>query len=123
MVTNFESITHELSPKEFEIESFVANALRKLSDESKAMKSKDLVKFINYKIASEYDNKMAILSEVRLRKFVNYYRSNGLIPVCSTSKGYFITFENKILQSQVKSLKERASGIFSAARGLEKWIK
>lgn len=123
MITNFEKITEDLTDAEFEIEAFVMSALRKHVDEKNAIKGPDLVYAINHNIATDYDPKKAKMTEVKLRKFVNYYRSNGFMPVCSTTKGYFISFENKVLESQVKSLTERANGIYIAAKGLKKWIK
>lgn len=123
MVTNFEKITEDLTDDEKSIQSFVETALRKCVDEKNAMKGKNLVEIINHRIASEYDPKAAKMTEVKLRKFVNYLRSNGFMPICATSKGYFISFENKVLQLQVQSLKERMSAMGSAANGLSKWIK
>lgn len=122
-VTNFEDITYELTAEEQAIAGFVEKVIRSCTDETKAKKAKDIVYLVNHYIASEYNPKAAKMTEVRLRKFVNYYRSHGYIPICASSKGYFISFENEVLQLQVKSLKERAGGIHSAARGLEKWIK
>lgn len=123
-VTNFEEITEDLNGKDLFFEPFVASTLRKLVGDKNAKKGKQIVKEINTEVSNKYKpSQVNEFTEVRLRKFVNYYRTHGLIPVCATSKGYFISFENKVLQSQVKSLKERASGILLGARGLEKWIK
>lgn len=122
-IINFEKITEDLSPEELAVESFVQSAFRKCVDEKNAMKGKDLVIMINHRIATEYDPQFANMTEVRLRKFVNYYRSNGYIPICASSLGYFISFNAEVLTTQVKSLTARANGIMSAADGLAKWIK
>ena len=89
----------------------------------KPTKAPLIVQQINYFIALEYDPLEARFTEVRLRKFVNYYRSRGELPICATSEGYFISFENSVLESQIKSLEERAHGIMLAARGLKKHLK
>lgn len=123
MVTNFEEITRDLNERDMLFEPFVCAVIRGCVEERNAKKGSEIVSMVNYKVATEYDPKEATFNEVRLRKFVNYYRTNGLMPVCSTAKGYFISFENKILQSQIKSLTERANSIMIGAKGLQKWIK
>lgn len=120
MITNFEKITEDLNEKDKIYEPFVERVLKGLSQ---ATKSPVIVYMINQAIATEYDHKEANFTEVRLRKFVNFYRSHGLIPVCATNEGYFVSFENKVLESQIKSLEERAHGILLAARGLKKHLK
>lgn len=122
-LVNYEKITEELTPEELAVESFVQSAFRKCVDEKNAMKGKDLVMMINHRIATEYDPSFANMTEVRLRKFVNYYRSNGYIPVCASSLGYFISFDADVLETQVKSLTSRGNSIMTAAHGLAKWIK
>ena len=60
-------------------------------------------------------------TEVRLRKIVNYIRTNGLIPLIATSSGYYVDYSpEKVIESQIKSLKERSSSIYHCAVGLEK---
>lgn len=122
-ITGFEKLTYELTQSEMNIESFVQAEFRKCVNEKNAKKGSQLVAILNQRIATEYDPAEAKMTEVRLRKFVNYYRANGYMPICATSKGYFISFENKVLSKQVKSLKERMAGIADAANGLQKWIK
>lgn len=120
MITNFEQITEDLSENDKIYEPFVERILKSLN---RATKAPVIVYMINQAIATEYDYKEANFTEVRLRKFVNYYRAHGLIPICATSEGYFVSFENKILESQIKSLEERAHGILLAAKGLKKHLK
>lgn len=120
MITNFEEITEDLSEKDRIYEPFVDKVLKGLN---KPTKAPVIVYMINQAIATEYDYKEANFTEVRLRKFVNFYRSHGIIPICATSEGYFVSFENKVLESQIKSLEERAHGILLAARGLKKHLK
>lgn len=123
MITNFENITVDLSQSDKIYESYLYALLRKHVGETNALKSNDIVDIVNQIIANKHGIEEAKFTEVRLRKFINYYRVNGLVPVCATSKGYFITFENSVLESQCKSLEERANGINLAAKGLRKWIK
>lgn len=123
MITNFEEITADLNESDRVYEPIVFRLLRQHVGPKTAIKSPALVQQVNDEINTRYGSQHKKFSDVRLRKIINYYRSHGVCPVCSTSDGYFITFENKVLQSQVKSLEERANGILIAAKGLKKWIK
>lgn len=122
MITNFEEITADLNETDLFFQPFVFDFLRDHVGAKKAIKSPNLVESINKIVVSEYGQSVKRLTDVRLRKIVNYLRSHGLSPICATSDGYFITFENKVLLSQVKSMEERANGILIAAKGLKKWI-
>jgi hypothetical protein len=62
------------------------------------------------------------LTQPRLRKLVNYIRSNSLIPLIATSQGYFTTDCKETIQSQIKSLNERANSIERCANGLKKFL-
>jgi len=50
-------------------------------------------------------------------------RTHDILPVCSTSKGYFISYDKKVLEKQIVSLSQRANSIMSCAYGLERFIK
>lgn len=122
-ITNFETLTEELTPEELSIQCFVESAFKKCMDEKNAIKGKDLVIMINHRIATEYDPQFAKMTEVRLRKFVNYYRSKGFIPICASSLGYFVSMDAEVLKLQVESLNQRANSMKKASDGLAKWIK
>ena len=62
------------------------------------------------------------LTQPRLRKLVNYIRSNSLIPLIATSNGYFTTDCKQTIQEQIKSLQERANSIERCAQGLKKFL-
>jgi len=62
------------------------------------------------------------LTGPRLRKLVNYIRSNSLLPLIATSQGYFTTDCKQTIQEQIKSLQERASSIDRCARGLNNFL-
>jgi hypothetical protein len=58
----------------------------------------------------------------RLRKMVNYIRTNGIIPLIATSHGYFTTDCKETISEQIKSLQERANSIERCAAGLKKFL-
>ena len=54
---------------------------------------------------------------------MNHIRTNGLLPLMASSKGYYVSFDKKDIESQIKSLKQRANSINGCAEGLKKFIK
>lgn len=120
MITNFEHITADLNERDKLFEPFV---LAVLKNATKPTKAPDVVEQVNYMVASQVDPSEAKFTDVRLRKFVNYFRSEGIIPVCATSEGYFVSTSQKVLYGQIQSLEERASGIMAAATGLKKFLQ
>lgn len=117
MITNFEHITTDLNERDKLYEPFV---LAVLKNANKPTKAPDVVEQVNYMVASQVDPSEAKFTDVRLRKFVNYFRSESILPVCATSEGYFVSTDPKMLESQIQSLEERANGIMAAATGLKK---
>jgi hypothetical protein len=115
MIINFEEITTELTEVE------------------KAILPQLIIGFKNYSkdnpikeplIVSRFNSRSnnVKLTGVRLRKLVNYIRTNGLLPLIATSKGYYVSYEKEEIQAQIKSLKQRASSIENCADGLLKYI-
>lgn len=58
----------------------------------------------------------------RLRKFCRYYRSEGLLPIITTSDGYYISYDVAEIASQVANLRGRAKSSLEDADGLEKFL-
>jgi len=116
MITNFEEITKELSEDEFSMLPNLIQILQEHPNMSAAIFSEDLCR------------KMAVRYQVekfpgsRLRKMTNYLRVNGILPVIATSKGYYISYDKEMIESQIKSLLERASSIRKSAYGLQKFL-
>jgi len=119
MVTNFESITYELNEDELKHVNGLVLALKLRTKES-AIKAPEIVKSMN--IFAERHN-LCKMTEARLRKCINYIRSNSLLPVIATSLGYYCSYDEKELSDQIKSLTERANSIFDCVRGLDKILK
>lgn len=114
MITNFEEITCGLTYIEKKIIPVIISKLKQHTIKN-PIKSFEIIKYINketgYKIA-----------QPRFRKICNFIRSNGILPVIATSKGYFVS-RNKIqIQNQIQSLLERSDAIAIAAYGLQSFI-
>lgn len=120
MITNFKEITIELTEDETKLLPMLIEAFKKYN-KSKPIKAPEIVIGIN-----AYCKKNAInytATEVRLRKMVNYIRTNGLLPLIATSNGYFVSFDKSDIESQITSLSERASSIMGCAKGLTKFLQ
>lgn len=119
MITNFEEITRELTEKEMKFIPYLVAGFKKHSKDD-PIKAPVIVKKMN-----DYLDKKAIglrLTQPRLRKCCNYIRTNGLIPLIATSKGYYVSNDKEEIKNQIQSLQERARSINDCARGLEKFL-
>jgi hypothetical protein len=119
-VTNFEEFTHELTSDEMEILPIVVHGFRNYKKEN-PIKAELIVSRLN-----DYLEKHPYLhpkmTQPRLRKMVNYIRTNGIIPLIATSNGYFTSDCKETIQEQIKSLQERANSIERCATGLRKFL-
>ena len=118
-VTNFEEFTHELTNEEMEILPIVVHGFRNYK-KTNPIKAQLIVDRMNeYLLARGFKTRM---SQPRLRKIVNYIRTNGLLPLIATSNGYFTTDCKLTIQEQIKSLQERANSIYRCSEGLKKYL-
>jgi hypothetical protein len=117
MIENFEEITKELNQEELKL---VPVLIEKFSNHSYAnpIKAPDIVNEMNNNIGCSN----ALMTGPRLRKLCNHIRSNGLLPLIATSKGYFISTDKDVIKSQIRSLRQRANSINNCADGLEEFI-
>ena len=119
MITNFEEHTHELTSEEMEILQLVIHGFRAYK-KSNPIKAELIVKRMN--VFLENNGYKIRLTQPRLRKLVNYIRSNGLLPLIATSNGYFTSDCKLTIQQQIISLQERANSIENAVQGLKKFL-
>lgn len=120
MITNFEDITDELTDDEMRLVPDICEAFRKYTKDN-PIKSTEIVDRVNAN-----KDKLGItftFTGARLRKICNYIRTNGMIPLIATNNGYYVDYSPEALESQIRSLRERASAINRSAEGLEKFIK
>lgn len=62
-------------------------------------------------------------SDRRLRKIINHYRVNGILPIISTSKGYYVSYDENEIEGMVISLSQRANSILEACYGMQRILK
>lgn len=120
MIENFEEITEPLNVDDLKFLPVLIRGLQRHGKDD-PIKGRDIVKAMNRQKLKYNFN--AQFSEARLRKLVNHMRVNSLLAVMATSNGYFVSDETGIINSQIRSLRDRAAGIMAAANGLESFIK
>ena len=118
-VTNFEEFTNELSSDEMEILPIVVHGFRNYKKNNPIKAELIVTRMNEYLLARGYKTRM---TQPRLRKMVNYIRTNSLIPLIATSQGYFTSDCKQTIQEQIKSLQERANSIERCAEGLKKFL-
>jgi len=115
MITNFETITYELTDNEKAILPLLIIGFQNYTETNPIKEPEIVARFNERNIGLK-------LSAVRLRKLVNYIRSNSLLPLIATSKGYYVSTNKNVIASQIKSLEQRANSIMNCAYGLKVFI-
>ena len=119
MITNFDGVTEPLSDDEKKLIPILIRGF-KLHGKDNPITGAEIVKSLN-------DKKdifgIKNFSDSRLRKITNYIRSEGMLPIIATSKGYYVSYDKEEIQNQIKSLQERADAILNSANGLKIYLK
>lgn len=117
MVKNFETETQELSKDELLL---VQPLIAGLENKTKLtpIKGKDIIQKMNVFCK---EKGLIKLNDVRLRKLINHIRSNSLLPVMASSKGYYVSYDKEDILIQAESLNQRANSIINCANGLKKF--
>lgn len=124
MIATFEQHTEDLTEREIEYLPLVKEGIEKALRGSVApRKQHELITLINAFLQEKEGMFCALsLSGPRLRKYVNYLRTNSLLPIIATSDGYSISEKQEAIELQIKSLKQRGRQIMRAAEGLENYL-
>lgn len=138
MITNFEQVTEDLTEleKEFmpEVKNIIDLAFRDKTEISQErfvygpyrktpIKQKDLSDLINLKLIQKHGFFCNFkINSVRLRKYFNYFRSNGILPLIATSDGCYISNDKQEIEKQIQSMEERARQILRASNGMKKFL-
>lgn len=119
-LTNFEEITIDITDEEKNI--LVPMLIKGFESRTKEnpIKAFDIVQGMNDALLRK-DIKIKF-TDVRMRKCVNYIRSNSMIPIISTHHGYYVSNDKKEIQAQTDSLLQRAQSIINSAKGLQKFL-
>jgi carbamoylphosphate synthase small subunit len=112
MITNFEELTAKLTAKEKSVLPLLVEILETTSKQKP--KKTNTIRLLLYLETRKQIN----ISDIKLRKLMNLIRTNGILPVIGTSRGYYLTTDPVEIEKQIKSLCERANAILNAAEGL-----
>lgn len=112
MITNFEDITTKLSQDEYRLVTPLIKAFERITKSNPIFAGQIVLAIKSTRPDIKFD-------QVKLRKLVSFIRQKGMIPLIATSKGYYCSYDISEIDKQIKSLRERAMAIESAAEGLE----
>lgn len=118
MISGFEHETEHLS--QYEIEMVVpalVNGLKKRIGPRYAIRNKTMCQFLR-------ERGFERISEVRVRKCINYIRRNGMVPhLVANSRGYYVAESVADVERYAQSLKERATAILEMRSALVKQLE
>jgi len=118
-VKNFEELTAPLNPEERALLPLIIKGMENHKKEN-PIKEPQIIKSLNEK--KEALGLTKKVTGVRLRKMINFIRSNGMAPIIANSNGYFMSWDQQEILDQINSLNNRAEGILSAAAGLKRFL-
>jgi hypothetical protein len=136
MVEGFEDYTYELTSKEMVLLPFVEKGLLKRS-KNNPITGAELIKSMNAWIKEKNDeiilknssivngdkpkDLLSKINEPRLLKIIQYLRASGKLPVIAVGgngKGYYVSYDEEDIKTQIRSLEQRARGVLCGAEGL-----
>ena len=116
MLKNFEKITIELTSQELEYVEFLGQWFMHNKGKENVVKNGDIIKLIK----TAFDKKV---TEPRVRKVVQFLRTNGLPNLIATSNGYFYSDDVVEIDAWIVSLKQREAAIREIREKAEKQVE
>lgn len=111
---------NELKPDEMAVLPTVINVLKKIHEDH-PLTAGEICDLVRGHFAMK-DFK-GLFNGQRLRKFVNYIRTEGLLPVVSAGQnGYYVTRRPDKIQAQIDSLEGRREKMDQAIKGLKTFL-
>lgn len=136
MVEGFEEYTHELTDKEKLLLPFVKMGLLART-KSNPITGAELIKNMNIWLGEQNNkirlngssvidgivlkNMMPKITQPRLLKIIQHFRASGELPIIAVGgkkKGYYVSYDQEDIKTQIRSLEQRAKGVLSGADGL-----
>lgn len=116
MLKNFEKITVELTPNELEYVEFLGQWFMNNKGKENTVKNSDIVKLIK----TAFDKKIV---DSRVRKVVQYLRTNGFPNLIATSSGYYYSDDVSEIEAWIVSLKQREAAIRAIREKAEREVE
>jgi len=117
MILGHIEYTQELNDEELMLAKRLFSAFKKRTKDN-PVTAPEIVSGVNANVTLTQK-----FSERRLRKIINYYRVQGILPIISTSKGYYTSYEVKDIEFMITSLSQRANSILEGCYGLQRIIE
>ena len=119
MIENFEEQTEPLPPKLMPVVQWLDDYFAGRTTHPVPTLNKKIKAFVLQKmIAGLFSMKFG---GTNLRKCINHLRQKGTVPIGSSNRGYYTCQNDDEVQSNIRSLNQRANGVLAAARGLERF--
>lgn len=113
MIEGFEEFTYEVTEAEMKIILILVERFKKRIGKQLAVKNATIIKWL-------FDNHGIQVGGARIRKMINYIRTENLVPnLIATSKGYYISNDGAELEKYILSLRQRARAIEAIANKIE----
>jgi hypothetical protein len=114
MINGHESFTEELNEEERMLANRLISAFSKRS-KNNPVTANEIVTGVNknMKLTQKF-------SDRRLRKIINHYRVNAILPIISTSKGYYVSYDENEIEGMIISLTQRANSILEGCFGMQR---
>ena len=116
MLKNFEKITIELTSQELEYVEFLGQWFMHNKGKENTVKNADIARLIK----NRFEKKIV---ESRVRKVVQFLRTNGLPNLIATSNGYFYSDDVLEIDAWIVSLKQREAAIREIREKAEKQVE
>ena len=116
MLKNFEKITVELTPNELEYVEFLGQWFMQNKGKGNTVKNSDIVKLIK----TAFDKKIV---DSRVRKVVQFLRTNGFPNLIATSSGYYYSDDVSEIEAWIVSLKQREAAIRAIREKAEREVE
>jgi hypothetical protein len=117
MINGHIEYTQELNDEELMLAKRLVSAFKKRTKDN-PVTAPEIVSGVNANIPLTQK-----FSERRLRKIINYYRVQGILPIISTSKGYYVSYDENEIEGMIISLTQRANSILEGCFGMQRILK
>lgn len=114
MVKGFEDYTENLNEEELMLANRLISAFSKRTKDN-PVTAPEIVSGVNANIPLTQK-----FSDRRLRKIINHYRVHGILPIISTSKGYYVSYDENEIEGMIISLTQRANSILEGCFGMQR---
>ncbi len=116
MITGFENITIDLTEDEKKLVPLFVNGFASKKGKDHSVTNKEIV--------AKMKPRFPQITEVRVRKIINFIRTRNLIPgLVASSNGYYITDDRKEIEKYIQSLDSRLNEIARVKNSFLRYLR